>query len=96
MNDSGKSNLIYADYGKYDRRGRIILTCLGTRRDLDRYGITLRSGMALTFYMDSDLNEDGTADNLLVNGIVAFDPEENRWVATIDESTFRHESEPNE
>jgi hypothetical protein len=84
---------IYADYNKYDEEYRLILTCFGTFRDLRALGITLSSGQEYTFYQDSDIDEFGNIDNLLVDGVVEFDQENNRWVATIGESTYRHESE---
>jgi hypothetical protein len=84
---------IYADYNKYDEKFRLILTCFGTFNDLQELGIDLVPGQEYTFYMDSDVDEFGNPDNLLVDGYVEFDHESNRWVATIDESTYRHESE---
>ena len=84
---------IYADYNKYDEKYRLILTCYGTFRDLKELGIKFSPGQQFTFYMDSDINKSGNIDNLLVEGVVDFDHENSRWVATIDESTYRHESE---
>lgn len=83
---------IYADYMKTDDFGRLILICNGTIRDLEHQGIVLREGLALTFYMD-DADDFGNPDDLLVDGIVAYDTEAERWVAVIDEVTFRHASE---
>ena len=84
---------IYADYTKCDENRRLVLTCLGTFRDLKELGIEFSSGQEFTFYMDSDIDEAGNIDNLLVDGVVDFDDKNDRWVATIDESTYRHESE---
>jgi hypothetical protein len=83
---------IYADYMKTDDDGRLVLVCYGTARDLDRHGVVLEKGLALTFYMD-DGDDDGNPDDLLVDGVVEYDEELKRWVADIDESTFRHASE---
>lgn len=84
--------LIYADYLKRDDEDRLILTCRGTLIDLERHGIKLQEGLALTFYMD-DADDFGNADDLLVNGVVFYDQIKNRWVALIDETTFRHLSD---
>lgn len=82
---------IYADYNKTDGH-RLVLTCLGTKRDLESQGLVLERGLELTFYMDSDVDADGNIVNLLVDGTVDFDEEKLFWVATIDESTYRNES----
>jgi len=81
--------LIYADYQKTDDSGRLILTCYGTIKDLEKHNIALGNGLALTFYMD-DADDFGNADNLLVDGIVEYDERERRWVADVDWATFRH------
>ena len=88
-----KSPKIYADFGKYDFEGRLILICLGTKNDLIKHGLQFEPGKEFTFYMDSDIDEFGNPDDLLVDGVVSFDSENKRWVATIDEATYRHESE---
>jgi hypothetical protein len=83
---------IYADYQKTDGFGRLILVCYGTARDLERQGIVLEKGLALTFYMD-DGDDDGNPDDLLVDGVVEYDEEQKNWVAVMDQDTFRHASE---
>lgn len=83
---------IYADYMKTDHDGRLILICFGTARDLEQHGVTLENGLALTFYMD-DADDFGNSDDLLVDGVVEYDKEAGRWVAVINEATFRHASE---
>ena len=83
---------IYADYQKTDDAGRLILVCSGTARDLERHGIVLENGLALTFYMD-DGDKAGNPDDLLVDGVVEYDEKQKNWVAVIDEDTFRHTSE---
>jgi hypothetical protein len=52
----------------------------------------LQEGLALTFYMD-DGDDAGNPDDLLVDGIVEYDASAGRWVAAIDDKTFRHMSE---
>jgi hypothetical protein len=91
--DLGEMNKprIYADYLKTDDAGRLILVCYGTARDLERHRVVLESGLALTFYMDD--GDAGNTDDLLVDGVVEYDEEQKRWVAVIDEATFRHASE---
>jgi hypothetical protein len=84
---------IYADYGKIDFEGRLILVCRGTLEDLKNNNIELETGLELTFYMDSDIDDLGNPDDLLVDGIVEFDDKHERWVAKIDERTYRHESD---
>jgi hypothetical protein len=83
---------IYADYLKTDNDGRLTLICYGTARDLERHGIVLEEGLALTFYMD-DGDDEGNPDDLLVDGIVEYNEELKQWVAVIDQATFRHASE---
>ena len=83
---------IYADYLKTDSYGRLILVCFGTVRDLKQYGIELEDGLALTFYTD-DGDDAGNRDDLLVDGVVSYDEAARRWVAVIDEATFRHASD---
>jgi hypothetical protein len=88
-----KSPKIYADFGKIDFYGRLILVCRGTHDDLIKNEMKFEAGMEITFYMDSDEDGAGNPDDLLADGIVEYDFWNERWVATIDEATFRHESE---
>jgi hypothetical protein len=83
---------VYADFQNLDDENRLRLTCAGTRQDLDRLGIELREGMALTLYTD-DANDEGEADELLADGIVHYDSRNNCWVATIDWHALRHASQ---
>lgn len=64
----------FADFHNADVQGRIRLNCIGTFEDLARQNIKLQNGQLLTLY-----NED-----LQVEGVVQYSPEENLWVATID------------
>lgn len=83
---------IYADFNNLDDFNRLRLTCAGTVADLDRYGIKLREGLTLTFYMD-DADEEGEPDELLVEGVVQHDAEGKTWVAAVDWSAVRHASD---
>ncbi len=87
-----KKPRIYADFMKIDHSGRLILICIGTRLDLEKFNINLQKGLKLTFWND-DADEFGNRDDLLVDGFVDYDEENKRWVGIIDESTFRHESD---
>jgi hypothetical protein len=82
---------IYADFHNLDDSNRLRLTCAGTAEDLSRQGIELREGLPLTFYMD-DADDQGQADDLLVEGITHYDQEAGCWVAAVDWTTLRHVS----
>ena len=86
---------IYADFQKLDDFNRLKLTCAGTYSDLERTGIRLEEGLALTFYTD-DGDDDGRPDDLLVDGIVHYDPDEEYWTAEVDWNSLRHVSEETE
>ncbi|PYS99477.1 MAG: hypothetical protein DMF63_11495 [Acidobacteria bacterium] len=73
--------LIYADFNKY-AGSRLILTCLGTHRDLEKYSIALAEGLKLVFYHPED-DVEGNPDDLVVEGVVQYDKDEDRWVADI-------------
>ena len=75
--------MIYADLHKTDDEGHLILTCFGTRKDLADNNVVLEDNLKLVFYMD-DGDLDGNKDDLIFEGVVNFDPKNNRWVATID------------
>lgn len=83
---------VYADFQNADQKGRLRLNCNGTRSDLASHQIELKSGLVLDIYAD-DLDKDGQPDNLQVTGVVEFSAEEQIWVARIDWSAIRHESE---
>ena len=85
---------VYADFQNLDDANRLRLTCAGTQEDLDRQGIQLRRGMALTFYTD-DAGDDGQPDELRAEGVVEYDEDEKCWVATVDWSALRHASDDN-
>ena len=75
--------LIYADFMKCDFENRLLLTCFGTHRDLAENNITLEDGMKIVFYND-DSDDTGNRDDLVVEGIVEYDKNNQRWAARID------------
>jgi hypothetical protein len=83
---------VYADFHNADAQGRLRLNCVGTLEDLAQQKIELREGLLLTLYAD-DANDQGQADELLVDGIVSFSEQEHCWVARIDWQAIRHASE---
>lgn len=83
---------IYADFHNADEQGRLRLTCVGTIKDLATHGIQLHEGLVLTFYAD-DADDQGQRDDLLVEGVVSYSPEEQCWAASIDWKAIRHESD---
>jgi hypothetical protein len=68
------------------------LTCAGTQEDLERQGIPLVEGLVLTFYSD-DADDQGQPDELRVEGVVHYDPDEQCWLATVDWGAMRHASD---
>jgi|SRR6266542_1338242 len=83
---------IYADFQKTDDKQRVVLTTVGTKEDLAHEGSQLRDGLRVLLYAD-DHDGRGNRDDLLVEGIVAFDGERPRWVAVVDWGALRRESE---
>jgi hypothetical protein len=83
---------IYADFQNLDDENRLRLTAAGTRLDLERQGIELREGLLLTLYTD-DADDHGQPDELMADGVVHFNNEENCWVAAIDWHALRHASD---
>lgn len=83
---------IYADFHNLDDENRLCLTCAGTNDDLARQGITLQEGQILTFWMD-DADDRGRPDELLIEGVVHFDEDKQRWVASVDWTALRHASD---
>jgi hypothetical protein len=93
--ESMDTPLVYADFQNLDDENRLRLTCAGTRRDLERQGVELRNGMALTLYTD-DADDEGRPDKLLADGVVQFNEAEECWVAAIDWKALRHENQVSE
>lgn len=73
---------VFADFHNADPQGRLRLNCAGTIRDLAEQDVQLRDGLALDFY----------SEDLEVEGLVRFSPEEVGWVAAIDWDAIRRES----
>ena len=86
---------VWVDLMKADGNGRVWLTTIGTRRDLERLGIQLREGIPLKLWSD-DVDDTGRPDNLIVDGIAHFSSEIGVWVALVDWQAVRHESELND
>lgn len=82
---------IFADFMRFDGH-RVELTTTGSREGLAAQGIELREGLPLVLRMD-DVNDAGVRDDLLVDGVAVFDTVQGIWMAEIDESTWRRQSE---
>jgi hypothetical protein len=85
---------VYADFQNLDDFNRLKLTCSGTQDDLVRQSLILQEGQILTLYMD-DADDLGQPDELRVEGVVQYNPDERCWVAAIDWTAIRHASEEN-
>lgn len=83
---------VYADFQNLDDFNRLRLTCVGTQEDLSRHGMELKEGLVLTFYTD-DADDEGNADDLLIEGTVTYSNDEQCWVAQVDWNAIRHESD---
>ena len=83
---------IYVDFMKTDDEGRLLLTCIGTRRDLEAQGILLSEGVVLHVYSD-DLDEHGNRDDLVAEGIVRRDSVGGQWVLELDRKAIRSASD---
>jgi len=83
---------IYADFQNVDDYGRLNLTGLGTRQDLQRQGIVLHEGLALTLYTD-DADDRGQSDELRAEGVVHNSEDEQCWVASVNWAELRRASE---
>lgn len=74
---------IYGDFHKLDDESRIMLTTLGTSRDLAKLGIQLKDGMSVVIYMD-DADDAGHPDDLMADAIIRYNKQEKCWVAEVD------------
>lgn len=83
---------VYADFHNADGQGRLRLNCAGTIEDPAERKLELCEGLRLTLYAD-DVDDQGQLDELEVEGVVTYSPEERCWVAAIDWSAIRHASE---
>ena len=70
---------IFADFHNADAQGRVRLNCVGTVEDLACQKIVLKEGQSLILY----------SEDLEVEGVVRYSPEENLWVAVIDWDAIR-------
>jgi hypothetical protein len=86
------STRVYADFQNLDDNNRLRLTSAGTLQDLKRLGITLRDGLALTFYTD-DTDDGGRPDELRAAGVVHYDTDGGCWVASVDWTAIHHASD---
>lgn len=84
-----KKPRLYADFQNADVSGRVRLNCVGTTEDLAKQHVQLQEGLTVTLYSD-DTENDGTPDELIVDGIVSYSNDEQCWVATIDWSAISH------
>lgn len=74
--------LVYGDFMKSDHKNRLVLT-FGSMRDLEKHDLQIAEGLHLLFY-NEDETDDGVRDDLVVEGVVEYDREKERWVAIID------------
>jgi hypothetical protein len=74
---------VFADFHNADPQGRLRLNCTGTIEDLARQKIWLKEDQFLTLY----------SEDLEVEGVVEYSPEENLWVATIDWDKIRQQED---
>lgn len=89
------SQRVYADLNKWeevDGDFRVILTTMGTQQDLRKYGIALKEGLALSFWMD-DGDDEGNLDPLYFDGILHYNEESQNWVAVVDRKSICNASE---
>ena len=71
--------IIFADFHNADEQGRLRLNCVGTIEDLLWQNIKLQEGQLLTLY----------SEELEVDGVVQYSPDESLWVAAIDWEQIR-------
>ena len=72
------------------------LVCMGTKRDLDALGITLKEGMEVLLYMpDAQFDSAGAPDDLEVRATIRYDAREKCFVGdyVIDDLMYRTEAE---
>jgi hypothetical protein len=72
--------------------GRNYLDTIGTLQDIARIGVNLEDGLIVRFYhprIDTEKNR----NDLLFEGAVHFDATKKKWFATVDEKSFRAESD---
>ena len=67
---------------KSDYENRYPLVCQGTIKDLNENKIVLEEGMKLIFY-NEDEDENGNRDDLVVEGTIEYDKENEIYAARI-------------
>jgi hypothetical protein len=80
--------LLYSDAAP---GGRNYLARLGTLSDIERTQLRLKDGLIVHFYRPESDGE----NMLLFEGTVHFESERNQWYATIDDTSYRRECDPN-
>lgn len=85
---------IWSDFHKRDNGGRLLLTTVGSRKDLLRLKDILADGLAVVFY-DFDADDEGNNAIIVSNGTVYFDPALDAWIGELDGNGFRHEAYEN-
>ena len=79
----GNRSRVFADFNNADEQGCLRLNCIGTIDDLASQNIELKDGQSLTFY----------SEDLEVDGILKYSPEENIWVAVIDWNNIKEKAD---
>lgn len=79
INTMNKEPRIYADFNKLDEKKRVILTCIRTKQDIARLGISFVDGMSVILYMP-DCDENGISDPLEVDAVIRHDDNNDWWV----------------
>lgn len=84
---------LYADFNKLDQNRNAILSCQGTRKDLEYLKTKLTPGLKVVLYMPDDIDELGAPDCLEVEAVVEYDPSQNEWIGIFewDELCYRSE-----
>jgi len=68
------------------------LICAGTLKEITGKGIKLKDGLHLLIWSE-DQDDDGKADNLIVEAVVKFSDVDKCWVAQFDYAQLKHESD---
>ncbi|MCI0712904.1 MAG: hypothetical protein L0154_22295 [Chloroflexi bacterium] len=69
---------IYADFNSQDEQGRVKLTTVGSREDIEKFKDVLEEGMVVMLYMSNEFE---------VEGMLVFDEV---WRAIPDYKTIRY------
>jgi hypothetical protein len=72
----------------------MLLSYQGTKSDLARLGVTLKDGMEVTVYSDSDEDEDLEADGIVRFGTIPETDEPPCWYADTRGSKIRYVKRP--